>query len=77
MRPVVIRSVNDGTSQRCVDFLRHGDGSFGFRECRRDPEDAHGWRHLSGIDGARFVTLTDAEYAAAAAVCWFSAGGCA
>ncbi|WP_298429758.1 hypothetical protein [uncultured Jannaschia sp.] len=38
-------SIEDATGDRCVDILVTGDGA-GWVECRRDPEDAHGWRRL-------------------------------
>lgn len=44
-RPLVLRSLEDASGDRCVDLLREGEG-FGWVECRRDPEDAHGWRRL-------------------------------
>ncbi len=45
MKPIVARSINDMSAQRCVDILRADDG-FAWVECRRDPEDGHGWRRL-------------------------------
>ena len=44
-RTVVLVSIEDAGGDRCVDILR-ADMSFGWVECRRDPEDAHGWRRL-------------------------------
>jgi hypothetical protein len=45
MKPRVLASLEDDSGDRCVDILQLDDG-FGWGECRRDPEDAHGWRHL-------------------------------
>ncbi|MCK0169119.1 hypothetical protein MWU52_16310 [Jannaschia sp. S6380] len=45
MKPLVLASLEDRFGDRCVDILR-GGAAFGWVECRRDPEDAHGWRHL-------------------------------
>ncbi|SLN46345.1 hypothetical protein [Roseisalinus antarcticus] len=51
-KPVVVASPESADGTRCVDIYRWPDGSFGFRECRRDPEDGHGWRPLgAGRDG--------------------------
>ncbi|QBY01127.1 hypothetical protein E2K80_10650 [Rhodophyticola sp. CCM32] len=50
MSPVVILSINDASGQRCVDFLKDGAGVF-WSDCRRDPEDAHGWRRLDAPHG--------------------------
>jgi len=47
MKPTVIESFEDESGQRCVDLLKNSDGSFAWAECRRDPEDASGWRTLS------------------------------
>jgi hypothetical protein len=44
LKPVVIRSIQDATGNRCVDIIHDPDGHFAFVECRSDPEDAHGWR---------------------------------
>ena len=35
----VIRSINAPGDARCVDLFARPDGSFGFEEYRRDPED--------------------------------------
>ena len=67
-RPVVLRSVNDATGLRCVDILRWGDG-FGWRECRRDPEDGSGWRPLGEAIGG-FHTEAAAAAHARGAVGW-------
>jgi hypothetical protein len=60
MKPVVVQSINDENAQRCVDIVRQIDGRFGWSECRRDPEDAHGWRHLAGPADGAFLTVTAA-----------------
>lgn len=49
-KPVVVRSVEERGGARCVDILRQGDG-FGWVECRRDPEDSHGWRRVGEVSG--------------------------
>ncbi|MBM7068461.1 hypothetical protein [Actibacterium sp. 188UL27-1] len=71
MKAVVIRSINDPSEQRCIDIRRHGDGSFEWLECRRDPEDPHGWRVLGGEDG--FASVDDALNAARDAAPWLPA----
>jgi hypothetical protein len=35
----VLASVEDSDGSRCVDFFSRPDGTFGFEEFRRDPED--------------------------------------
>jgi hypothetical protein len=44
----VTRSLEGADGQRCVDILRGASG-FGWVECRRDPEDSHGWRRLGAV----------------------------
>jgi hypothetical protein len=64
----VLRSIEDAGGDRCVDILRDG-GRFFWVECRRDPEDSHGWRHLGARSGG-FETEEAALAAARAAVGW-------
>lgn len=73
MKPVVTRSINDWSEQRCVDILRAEAGFF-WLECRRDPEDAHGWRRLDAPHGP-FAEEAEALDAARAAVGWMSEEG--
>ncbi len=35
-----VDSIADADARRCVDILLRDDGTFGFKEFRRDPEDA-------------------------------------
>jgi len=71
MKPVVVQSLNDEGGDRCVDILRLAAG-FAWVECRRDPEDGHGWRSLPPRrDG--FVTEHAALRDARATVGWLGA----
>ena len=70
MKPLVLQSIEDDTGDRCVDIIRMPDGSYTFRECRRDPEDSHGWRYLSHGAPPLFPTEGGARTAARAAVNW-------
>lgn len=45
MRGVVEASLEDATGGRCVDIVRTG-ADWAWVACRRDSEDAHGWRGL-------------------------------
>jgi hypothetical protein len=42
-----ISSLHNDEVDRCVDIIRHVDGTFGFKEFRRDPEDRGGWTLVS------------------------------
>lgn len=72
MKPLVLHSIEDDTGDRCVDILQLADGQFTYRECRRDPEDGHGWRHLSGTIFATFDTAAAARQAAQTEVAWLN-----
>ncbi|MEJ6393988.1 hypothetical protein V8J82_12015 [Gymnodinialimonas sp. 2305UL16-5] len=69
MKPLVVRSIEDWSGQRCVDVRRDPDATFSWAECRRDPEDGHGWRYL-GLGGGGFADEDAAMQAARAAVGW-------
>ncbi|MFX4223330.1 MAG: hypothetical protein ACMVO3_21555 [Thalassobaculum sp.] len=68
----VFDSVENRQHDRCVDFFSRPDGSFGFEEFRRDPEDAGLWMPVQYFSAARFETLGGARLAAAGAVPWLS-----
>ncbi|MFL2787148.1 MAG: hypothetical protein ACJZ87_11825 [Paracoccaceae bacterium] len=42
-KPKVVLSVNHDGATICVDVFQRSDGTFGFEEYRRDPEDNAGW----------------------------------
>ena len=69
---LVLESIETREGDRCVDLFRRPDGSFGFEEFRRDPEDAGAWTPVAYYSGARYetreATLTDAV----ATVAWLS-----
>jgi len=71
---VVMRSIEDLSGQRCVDLIRaRADGCWAYVECRRDPEDAFGWRRLTEPVG-RFDSEAAARAAAVAAIGWMREG---
>ncbi|RBI86154.1 hypothetical protein DRV85_05195 [Rhodosalinus halophilus] len=59
----VLRSVNLPGERVCVDLFRRPDGTYGFEEYRREPEDGRGW-FVIGHHGHR---VFDSEAAALAA----------
>lgn len=69
---MVMRSIEDRSGQRCVDLIRaRTDGRWSYVECRRDPEDAHGWRRLTDpVEG--FDSEAGARDAARAAIGWMA-----
>lgn len=70
MKRLVLASWEDDSGFQCVDILAHGDGSFGYSLCRRDPEDPHGWRHIGDPEARRFDTREAAETAARVVAPW-------
>jgi len=67
----VIESLEDPHGSRCVDILLREDGSFVFKEFRRDPEDAGRWTLVADYSQTGFATRDAALSAAAAAIAWF------
>ena len=70
----VVRSINMRGEQQCVDVFVRPDGSFGFDEYRRDPEDpGRGWYSIGGYGGLEFSNADLALGAALTAVYWLKA----
>jgi hypothetical protein len=68
----VARSWNLDGETRCVDVFRRADGSFGFEEYRRDPEDGRGWFAIGSNGEASFASEADATDAARRRVPWLA-----
>ena len=68
----VIRSINLAGEMICVDLFQRPDGSYGFDEFRRDPEDGRGWYSIGHHSAARFESYEDALEQARATVEWLS-----
>lgn len=65
-----IKSLHNAEIDRCVDIIKHEDGTFGFKEFRRDPEDRGGWTLVSYNPQRIYSTEEEAVAAARAAVVW-------
>jgi len=59
-------------ADRCVDVFSRPDGTFGFEEFRRDPEDMGIWTPVSYYAGHEYPTADAARTAAQQAVAWLS-----
>ncbi len=70
MRAVVAVSLEDAGGDRCVDMIC-GPGGWARVECRRDPEDAHGWRRPHPLRHG-FASGNAARAGAAGAVGWLA-----
>mgnify|MGYP001804292748 CR=1 FL=1 len=66
----VISSVNLPGDTVCVDVFEREDGTFGFEEYRRDPEDGQGWFVIGHHGHHSFNSFEAAEEAAKSTVAW-------
>ena len=71
-RNVVVRSINLQGEARCVDVFVRPDGSFGFEEYRRDPEEGRGWYPIGSFAGAAYSSQDAALQAAIDRVPWLA-----
>lgn len=67
---VVLASLETEDGVRCVDLFRRPDGTFGFEEFRRDPEDRGVWTPVTYASGLIYSSLEAARSAAASKVKW-------
>ena len=68
----VLASLENSYGDYCVDVFVRADGSFGFEEYRRDPEDG-AWRDLHRYSARVFDSEQDAVAEAKALVRWLTA----
>jgi hypothetical protein len=71
-RPKVLKSLEDVEGFRCVDIFRRLDGTFGFKEYRRDPEDSGRWTLVEDFSHLCYSTEREALSAASQSVPWLS-----
>jgi hypothetical protein len=69
----VVRSLEDADGFRCVDIFKRPDGSYGFKEFRRDPEDAGRWTLVGDYSHQSYATTDDAIREAATSLPWLAA----
>jgi hypothetical protein len=67
---VVVASHETWDGDRCVDVFRRPDGTHGFEEFRKDPEDVGLWTPISYFAGGVYPTADDALAAARKTVWW-------
>ena len=68
----VITSIENLGHDHCVDVFVRDDGTFGFEEYRRDPEDEKGWFPLHYYGRQVFTTQEHALAQARARVAWMA-----
>ena len=68
----VLASPSTATADRCVDIFLRPDGTFGFEEFRRDPEDRGTWTPVAYYSTQVFLSEDDAVAAARHVVAWLA-----
>ena len=63
-------SIETPDRRLCVDVFQRLDGSFGFEEYRKDPEDPRGWFAVGGYADLRYETSADTYQAALQRIAW-------
>ena len=66
----VVHSVNLDGEGLCVDVFQRPDGTYGFEEYRRDPEDPRGWYPVGFYGAQRFDSFEAAQRNALQQVAW-------
>ncbi len=66
----VLVSYQTAEADRCVDVFSRPDGTFGFEEFRRDPEDLGAWTPAAYYSRQQFQSVDAARIAAERAVPW-------
>ena len=69
---LVFESIENVEHDRCVDLFQRPDGTFGFNEFRRDPEDGGGWTPTGNYSALSYPSRETALSAAKAAVGWLA-----
>lgn len=69
----VLASHENPERDRCVDVFTRQDGTFGFEEFRKDPEDMGAWTPVAYYSGTEYTTIEEALRAARRTVSWFAA----
>jgi hypothetical protein len=68
----VLHSPSTPAVDRCVDVFTRPDGTYGFEEFRRDPEDMGAWTPVAYFSGREFATEEEAIAGARVAVPWLA-----
>jgi hypothetical protein len=66
----VLASHHTPDTRQCVDVFSRPNGTFGFEEFRRDPEDMGAWTPVAYFSGREYSAESDAVGAARHAVPW-------
>ena len=66
----VLASPSTASGDRCVDIFLRSEGTFGFEEFRRDPEDRGVWTPVTYFSGQEYGSEQEALAAARERVPW-------
>lgn len=66
----VVASFENDEANRCLDLFTRADGSWGFEEYRRDPEDRGAWSRVGQHADGSYATRAAALAAAARMIPW-------
>jgi hypothetical protein len=69
----VLASFQTFEADRCVDLFSRPEGTFGFEEFRRDPEDRGAWTPVSYFSSRNYASRSDAMKSACQKVVWLNA----
>jgi hypothetical protein len=69
---LVFSSVENPEHDRCVDLFSRRDGTFGFEELRRDPEDGGEWTPVEYYSGVSYRSRDEALNEAKKFVPWLA-----
>ena len=68
----VVASHSTPSVDRCVDIFVRPDGTFGFEEFRRDPEDMGEWTQVAYFSVRKYESQDEAVAAARESVRWLA-----
>jgi len=69
---LVFLSIENFEHDRCVDLFTRPDGTHGFEEFRRDPEDRGAWTPVQYYSGGAYSSREAALAAAKQSVAWLA-----
>jgi len=68
----VILSLEDDDGLRCIDIIRREDGTYTFKEFRKDLEDPGRWYLVSDFSNESYATKEGAIAQARKAILWLN-----
>jgi hypothetical protein len=68
----VLASYQTSEANRCVDIFSRPDGTFGFEEFRRDPEDMGAWTPVAYFSGREYPSADAALASSRDAIPWLA-----